>query len=311
MVTPTRPRRWFACLGYGRSVTSATEELNLKQVAALLDVHYMTAYRYVRTGRLPARQEAGGWIIGRHDLDRFIAGDPTDAPSPRSSDRADWSERMASALVEGDEIVAWQVIERALTAGRAPVDCYLDIIVPAIDEISGRTWSSTEPPAAEYLAVATATRVVARLGARFRKPGRSRGTIVFGAPTGELHTLPILIVADLVRLEGFTCLELGADVPASAFAGAAAGARNLIAVGIGVASVANLDAVRETIAAVHETDPSIPIVLGGQAVRSPEVADLNGATAWAADGRQAISVINAIAGERLASVRRARSTSRA
>jgi predicted site-specific integrase-resolvase len=32
------------------------ELLNLKQVARSLDVHYMTAYRYVRQGKLPARQ---------------------------------------------------------------------------------------------------------------------------------------------------------------------------------------------------------------------------------------------------------------
>ena len=36
------------------------------------------------------------------------------------------------------------------------------------------------------------------------------GTVVFGAPTGELHSLPISIAADLVRLAGFDVLELGA-----------------------------------------------------------------------------------------------------
>ena len=46
---------------------------------------------------------------------------------------------------------------------------------------------------------------------------------MFGAPLGEHHTLAIAVVADLVRLEGFSCLELGADVPPGAFASAAAG----------------------------------------------------------------------------------------
>jgi hypothetical protein len=100
-------------------------------------------------------------------------------------------------------------------------------VVGAIDDITGRSTEPTGPVAEEYLATATAARLVARLGARFRRPGRSRGTVVFGAALGEHHTLAISVVADLVRLEGFTCLELGANVPPNAFAGAASGATRL------------------------------------------------------------------------------------
>ena len=34
---------------------SREPDLTLQEAADLLGVHYMTAYRYVRTGRLPAR----------------------------------------------------------------------------------------------------------------------------------------------------------------------------------------------------------------------------------------------------------------
>jgi hypothetical protein len=37
-------------------------ERNLKQAAAYLGVHYMTAYRYVRTGRLGARRLGTEWV---------------------------------------------------------------------------------------------------------------------------------------------------------------------------------------------------------------------------------------------------------
>jgi methanogenic corrinoid protein MtbC1 len=153
------------------------------------------------------------------------------------------------------------------------------------------------PVAEEYLAVATAGRLVARLGARWRRPGRSRGSVVFGAPRGEHHTLAISIVADLVRLEGFSCLELGADVPAEAFAGAAEGAYRLIAVGIGVTRASNLDAVAGTVRAVRGLDAAIPVIVGGQAA-DPAMATQTGADAWAGDGRRAVEIITELAQSR-------------
>ena len=63
----------MSTLGYGRSVSTAgNADLNLKQVAAELGVHYMTAYRYVRTGRLVARRVGTGWIVATEDLQEFI-----------------------------------------------------------------------------------------------------------------------------------------------------------------------------------------------------------------------------------------------
>ncbi len=198
----------------------------------------------------------------------------------------------------GDETAAWRVLEQALAAGHRPVDCYLELLVGAIDDITGRSTLPIGPVAEEYLATATAARLVARLGARFRRPGRSRGTVVFGAALGEHHTLAISVVADLVRLEGFSCLELGANVPPEAFAGAASGASRLVAVGVGVTTATHLDAVRQTVDAVHAVDPRIPVVLGGQAAAELATAELTGADAWAADGLRAVEVISELAKSR-------------
>jgi methanogenic corrinoid protein MtbC1 len=284
--------------------TRPTGELNLKQVAASLGVHYMTAYRYVRTGRLPARRVPTGWVVDHEDLAAFSVRparrDSDDAVARRPVDtrlEAVWRARLRRPLEVGDETAAWRVLEQALAAGHSPARCYLDLLVGAIDDISGRSGRPNAPIAEEYLAMATAARLVARLGARFRRPGRSRGTVVFGAPLGEHHTLAISVVADLVRLEGFNCLELGADVPPEAFAGAAAGAYRLIGVGIGVTTASNLDAVRDTVRAVHGVGAAIPVVVGGQAA-NPATARLTGADAWAADGRRAVETIGELAKSR-------------
>jgi excisionase family DNA binding protein len=289
LIAPADPRR---PVYYRRGMDSdRSAEFNLKQAAAALDVHYMTAYRYVRTGRLAARKVGTGWVVDRRDLESFETSGPPGRPAGEASG-ADWRDRLKRTLAVGDETGSWRILEQALASGRTPTECYLDLLVGAINEISGRSELPDAPVAQEYLATATAARLVARLGARFRRPGRNRGTVVFGAPTGEYHTLPISVVADLVRIEGFNCLELGSNVPAAAFAGAATGAHRLIAVGIGVTTATNLDAVGDTVAAVRAVDVGIPLIVGGQAAADPVAMERIGADAWVTDGLAAIEIIS-------------------
>src|SRR6516225_8687883 len=42
--------------------------LSIEEAAARLGVHYMTIYRYVRIGRLPAERRGGRWRIREEDL---------------------------------------------------------------------------------------------------------------------------------------------------------------------------------------------------------------------------------------------------
>lgn len=271
---------------------TTTEELNLKQVAARLGVHYMTAYRYVRSGRLDAERVGSGWVVTTDAIDRFLdhALVVTDEP-------VDWRARLRDQLLLGDETEAWRVIESALASGRTPTECYLDMLAGSLAEIGEASpdgVTEVDDPVGPFLATATANRLVARLGARFRRPGRGRGTIVFGAPAGERHGLPIAIVADLVRMEGFTCLELGIDVPAVTFA-AAARTSDLVAVGIGVTRIECLDAVAEAFAAIRAVAPDVPLIVGGQGVRNQEVATMVGATAWAGGGVGAVDLIVGLA----------------
>lgn len=284
---------------------SGDAELNLKQAAARLGVHYMTAYRYVRQGRLRARRAGTEWRVPPDAVEEFRRDAAASSVATRDagavgSDGAsvrqvDWAERLVEPLLAGDEPAAWSVVQRALAAGRDPEFCYLDVIAEAIAIIDRRRADGELNAAQQPLATAVAYRLTARLGASFRRPGRSRGRVVFGAPLGERHSLPLAIVADLVRLEGFDVLELGADTPAEAFAAAAQHAKRLVAVGLSITGIEHLDAARATVAAIRAVDPAIPIVVGGQAVLNPEIGALLDADAWAPDGRTASAVIARLA----------------
>ncbi len=271
------------------------EALNLKQVAARLGVHYMTAYRYVRQGRLPAEREGTEWRVRAGEVERFTGARTAQAGGAggRPPAPVDWAGRLYDQLLSGDETGAWSVVERALAAATSPEGCYLDIVAVALARVSDGEQAGRLGVADQYVATATATRVVARLGARFRRPGRSRGTVVLGAPRGERHSLPIAICADLVRLGGFAVLELGADVPAEAFVAGARRVDRLVAVGVGVTRVESLGDAVDTVAAVRAALPSVPVLLGGQAVHDGEVARRAGATGWARDGRDLVGAVEA------------------
>lgn len=272
-----------------------TSGSNLKQVAQRLGVHYMTAYRYVRQGRLPAHQVGTAWVVEEEDLAAFAAERQRAAEVPVSAadtgPRVDWPGRVRTQLLAGSEVGAWDAVEGALAAGWTPQRAFVDLLAGSVATVGADVDAARASTAEQHLATATAQRVAARLGARFRRPGRSRGTVVMGAPEGERHALPVAIVSDLLRLAGFTVLELGADVPADAFAVAAERADRLVAVGVGVTSVDHLDAAAEVVAAVRAAVPDVAVMLGGQAVRSPEVAALLGVDAWAPDGESVVAAV--------------------
>jgi excisionase family DNA binding protein len=273
---------------------NASGELNLKQVAATLGVHYMTAYRYVRQGRLDARRDGTEWRVPADVLREFMDSSSEEPPT-RSERGVNWSDRLEGCLIAGDETATWRVIEAALAAGKSPEFCYVDMVSRALEEIARRSDVDELAVADRYVANAVASRIVARLGARFRRPGRTRGNIVFGAPRGEFHTISIAIYSDLLRLAGFDVLELGADVPAEAFVESVRGTRRLICVGIGVTRPDALNAARLVIDAVRLVNPQMPIALGGLASRMPGAATLTDVASIAHDGRDAVPVIETLA----------------
>jgi excisionase family DNA binding protein len=272
-------------------VTVTDEYLNLKQVSVELQVHYMTAYRYVRQGRLLAERDGTSWRVTRVALEAFTHA--TTAPVDHVG--APWQARLEACLLADDELSAWAVIDRALAAGHTPEYVYLEMITAALSSI-GDGWARGEHEIADqYLAMSVAQRLVGRLGARFRRSGRSRGTVVFGAPTGDLNALPIAIVCDLVRMRGFDVLELGANVPAEAFASAVGRAPRLVCVGIGVTQPKLPASVQTTVDAVRAVT-SVPVVVGGLVDEIVDAVLLERVDAVAFGSKDAVERVEGLAG---------------
>ena len=173
---------------------------------------------------------------------------------------------MERRLVEGDLEGAFSICEVALGSWARPADLYTELLVPALRRIGDR-WESGELTVAdEHRSVGVATRIVGRLGPSFARPGRRRGSVVIGAPSGDAHALPVAFVSDLLRAAGFGVVDLGANTPASAFVDAARGADRLCSVAIGSTLSGNDQALATAIAALHAAVPDVPVVVGGAGV---------------------------------------------
>ena len=265
--------------------------LTLPQVADKLGVHYMTAYRYVRTGRLPARRVGGTWRVDPGDL-TLVRRSKHGSRSPRATGRAPSPTRLEARLVAGDEAGAWDVLEASLASGMEPEGVLLELVGPALRSI-GTLWEHDKLSVAdEHRASTVAARLISRLGASFARRGQKRGTVIVAAAPGERHGLPVAIAANLLRWRGFDVVELGADTPADSLAQAAACEPDLVAVGIACTMGSSSQAARRAIAAVRRSAPQVPVLLGGAAIVDAAHARRLGADVFT--GGRADEVVRAV-----------------
>lgn len=276
-------------------MSRARGTMSLAEAADELGVHYMTAYRYVRTGRLPATKDGAEWTVKRADVATFRHHQSV--PKGRGSRRASYPSELQDRLLHADEAGAWGVIEQGLASGMEPSEVLLDLLSPAMAGI-GEGWARGEISVAEeHQATATATRLVGRLGPRFARRGRKRGLVIVGAPADDTHGLPSAIVGDLLRGRGFAVTDLGPDAPAESWAATATatgdgtGPPGLVSVGVCATTPDNDEAVAETIAAIHRTTPA-PVVLGGHGVTSSKHAEALGADRYSGSAAEVVDIID-------------------
>ncbi|MEZ5341466.1 MAG: B12-binding domain-containing protein [Acidimicrobiales bacterium] len=120
-------------------------KLDLQMAADALGVHYQTAYRWVRTGRLEAEMIGGRYVVSRGDIELLDRQRqlPSPPPAPRTKRLATASERMYQALLTGDEAAAAKLAKRLVGEGAAVHDLIDEVLVPPMRRL-GEAWSSGE-----------------------------------------------------------------------------------------------------------------------------------------------------------------------
>jgi MerR family transcriptional regulator, light-induced transcriptional regulator len=195
---------------------SPPEPLDLQAAADEIGVHYQTAYRWVRNGRLPATVINGRYWIEPDDLAEFIerrrqptaAATPT-APSAKLLRSA--AVKMHTALVTGDEATARDLARSVVGEGSSVADLIEQVIAPSLRQI-GQAWHDGQLSIwVEHRASATTERILGDVAPHPR--GRRRGTAVVAAVAGDRHSLATTMAAVTLRENNWHVHHLGADMP--------------------------------------------------------------------------------------------------
>ena len=192
------------------------ELLTLQEAAEHLKVHYMTAYRWVRRGDLPAFKAGGRLRVQVSDVERFVLQRRIDVVLPGVAGRTDWPthvERLYALLVEGQALEAGHLVRKVIADGAPVGQVYLELLTPVLHQI-GDAWAGGEISVAdEHRATEICAGIIARHGEAFRRRGPSRGTVVTITPPHELHGVSVAMVADFLRAGGYDVHHLGVNVP--------------------------------------------------------------------------------------------------
>lgn len=124
----------------------------------------------------------------------------------------DVGERYLSLVGDGDEFGAVAVVTELIDAG-VPAQRIMIDLIGATQARVGELWAANEwTVAREHAATATSERALAFVASRTAvRPHRGRITIA--CVDGEWHALPVRILAEMLRLDGWRVDFLGPSVP--------------------------------------------------------------------------------------------------
>lgn len=191
------------------------ETIDLQTAARQLGVHYQTAYRWVRSGELPATMVTGSYRLGPDVVARFAARRARPARRRRQRPGADLgplSQRMYGHLVAGEEQQAFRLADGLVERGVPVTEIAQDVLVPALRDIGDEWRAGRLDISAEHRASAIVERILA---GHYPNPrGRRRGTAAVAALSGDRHALPTTLAAISLREDNWLVQHLGADLPA-------------------------------------------------------------------------------------------------
>ncbi len=189
------------------------DDIELQDAADRLAVHYQTAYRWVRAGRLPAQLVDGRYLISTDALEavrlqRRTPGRPTVPTQARLERQA---QRVHDALIEGDEALVRAIARDLVSNGTRLIDLIQSVFVPPLRWI-GQKWHDGEIAIwVEHRASAIVERTLGELSPNPR--GRRRGVAMIAAVSGDRHSLPTTMASVALRDANWHVHHLGADMP--------------------------------------------------------------------------------------------------
>lgn len=207
--------------------------LSPKELARAIGVSESSLKRWVDEGIITAIRTSGGHRrIPRNNALAFVRerGYPLLRPDLLGLEEADSGGATGgdtdtvfhTALSEGRAAEAQRLLVQRFIAGDSVAELIDDVMAPAMRAI-GELWQHDQAGIyIEHRAVDICTRILDRLRDLLPEPKVEAPLALGGAPAEDHHALPSLMAATVIAAEDWRTMNLGAQVPASVLALAAA-----------------------------------------------------------------------------------------
>lgn len=199
------------------------------------------------------------------------------------------------AIRRGDRRAAFRSLDEALDSGLDLNALYVDVVQPSMREI-GRLWQENELTVAEeHLATAITESAMSRAFERvFVWRDQRTPRLIAACADAERHQMGLRMLCDLLELEGWETIYLGASVPIESLTELVA-TREPDAIALSATIAPHIPRVRAAIAAIRATNLTRQpvIAVGGRAfLNDPSLAQRVGADLTAADAGQAVRALD-------------------
>jgi len=206
----------------------------------------------------------------------------------------DLLQELARAVQAGDDAGAPDLARRLLDLGSPPTD--ITAALARSMAVLGEQFQRLDIFVPDLLIAADAFEAVMKVVTpallEAREAGDRKGTIVIGVVEGDIHSLGKDLVRVMLTADGFEVHDLGRDVPASRFVGAALEHyADLIA--LSALMTTTMDRMREVVELVATQDEHRPVrVIVGGAPVTQQFAHEIGAHGYAEDAPRAVALAN-------------------
>ena len=133
-----------------------------------------------------------------------------------------------------------------------------------------------------------------------RTDGQSKGRVLVGTVSGDIHDIGKNMVGMLLSCHGFTVIDLGVDVPPDEFAAKAVEVNPDI-VGLSGLISASFEMMKETVEALRDESKkhslSFPIVIGGGMI-DEQICQYVGADYWVSDAMSGVRLCQRLMAEK-------------
>jgi len=195
----------------------------------------------------------------RADLERVFVEVETGRGAPATPD----TRMLVERLIRGDHLSARELLQARLTAGLAPDEMIVGVLLPSMSEI-GRRWERNELAVfEEHLATETVQRLIIGLSSWAIPSERLNRTALVACVPGDQHGLTPLALGTYLELRGWSVRSLGRSLPGAQVV-AAAQALSADAIFLSLAMLSRLTEALELVPLLRGSVPHCPVYVGGR-----------------------------------------------